>query len=349
MFGAFSAALLLQAVLAQALGRLVDRLGGRVPLIVSSLVFAAGLVALGLSQNPVQFVAAWLVMGLGMALGLYDIAFAGLVGWFGVEARRPITGVTLIAGFASTIGWPLTAWLQAEVGWRGACFAWAAIHLLLTLPLHLSLPRQGRRETTAPAAHAEASGPPASLKKRVLVAIAFAAMAAVGSAISAHLPRLLAGFGATPGAAIAAGALVGPAQVAARLAEFVVVRRVHPLTSARVSIALFPVGAGLLVLGGPAFAAPFAILYGCGNGLFTIARGSLPLALFGTANYGARLGAISIPGRVLQALAPLAVALVMQGSVRWTVILLAGLCGVGLACLMLIQAPHSTAEEHGRH
>jgi len=183
----------------------------------------------------------------------------------------------------------------------------------------------------------------------VLVAIAFAAMAAVGSAISAHLPRLLAGFGVTPAAAIAAGTLVGPAQVAARLAEFVVVRRVHPLVSARASIALFPVGAGLLVLGGPTFAAPFAILYGCGNGLFTIARGSLPLALFGTANYGARLGAISIPGRVLQALAPLAVALVMQGSVRWTVILLAGLCGVGLACLMLIQAPQSTAEDPDRH
>ena len=109
VFGVFSAALLLQAVLAQALGRLVDRLGGRIPLIVSSLAFAAGLVALGLSQGPVQFVAAWLVMGLGMALGLYDIAFAGLVGWFGAEARRPITGVTLIAGFASTIGWPLTA------------------------------------------------------------------------------------------------------------------------------------------------------------------------------------------------------------------------------------------------
>ena len=138
VFGAFSAALLLQAVLAQALGRLVDRLGGRIPLAASSLVFAAGLATLGLSHNPAQLVTAWLVMGLGVALGLYDIAFAGLVGWFGAEARRPITGGTLIAGFASTIGWPLTACFQAEAGWRGACLAWAAIHLLLTLPLHLS-------------------------------------------------------------------------------------------------------------------------------------------------------------------------------------------------------------------
>jgi hypothetical protein len=171
----------------------------------------------------------------------------------------------------------------------------------------------------------------------ILLAAAFAAMAAVGSAISAHLPPLLVAVGATPVAALAAAALVGPAQVAARLGEFVIVRRIHPLDSARLALTLFPLGAVLLLSGGAVFVAPFAILYGCGNGLITIARGSVPLALFGPEGYGARLGLIAIPGRIAQALAPLAFALLMQASPSLAVIGFAGLCVLGLMCLLAIR------------
>ena len=136
VFLAFSAALLLQAVTGPRVGRLVDQRGGRPPLTAASLLFAAGLVGLAISHTPAALIASWLIIGLGMSAGLYDIAFAGLVGWFGVDARRSITGVTLIAGFASTIGWPLTAWLEHEIGWRGACLVWAALNILIALPLH---------------------------------------------------------------------------------------------------------------------------------------------------------------------------------------------------------------------
>jgi MFS family permease len=140
VFGVYSAALLLLAFLGQPLGHRVDRVGGRGLLAASNLLFAAGLVGLAVCRTPLQFCVAWMVMGLGMATGLYDIAFAALVDWFGPRGRRPITGVTLIAGFASTIGWPLTSWVADHHGWRGACLFWAGAHLLIALPLHLSLP-----------------------------------------------------------------------------------------------------------------------------------------------------------------------------------------------------------------
>src|SRR5215475_9525008 len=123
VFGAFSGALLLTAALGPAVGRLIDRRGGRGVLVASNFVLALGLVALGASNGIVSQFAAWAVLGVGMALGLYDAAFATLTGIYGREARGPITGITLIAGFASTIGWPLSALLDMNVGWRGTCLA----------------------------------------------------------------------------------------------------------------------------------------------------------------------------------------------------------------------------------
>lgn len=339
VFLAYSAAMLLQAFITPWIGRLVDRQGGRPPLAVSSLLFAAGLAGLAVSQTPVQLGLAWVVVGLAMASGLYDIAFAGLVGWFGQDARRSITGVTLIAGFASTVGWPLTAWLEANLGWRGACAFWSAAHLFVAFPLHFSLPR-GRAVTPPPASANPGPGSSrADWARMALMAAAFTAMGMVGSAMSAHLPPLLIAVGAAPVAAVAAAALVGPSQVAARLAEFALVRHIHPLVSGRLAIALFPLAAGGLMLLGPVFAAPFAILYGAGNGLFTIVRGALPLAIFGAQGYGRRLGWIGFPGRVAGAAAPFGFALLLEHSTALALGAFAALCLAGLACLGLLRRP----------
>ena len=341
VFAAFSGAMLLQAVLGPAIGRWVDRDGGRAPLAIASLVFAAGLAGLGLSQAAWHLVLAWGVIGLGMALGLYDTAFAGLVGWFGQDARRSITGVTLIAGFASTIGWPLTAWLEAGVGWRGACFVWAGLNLALALPLHLSLPRGAAFHKHAAEASTEAPAPPdprAGLNL-ALIALAFAVMASIGSAMSAHLPPILKAAGASPAAAVAAAALVGPAQVAARLAEFALVRRIHPLVSGRIAVLFFPLGAAVLLAFGPGAAAVFTVLYGAGNGLYTIVRGALPLALFGTGNYGARLGAINVPARLAQAAAPFVFALLLERSLGMALGVFAALGLTAVAAMLLLRRP----------
>ncbi|MBR0669026.1 MFS transporter, partial [Roseomonas hellenica] len=136
IFGAFSAALVLSALLGPAVGRAIDRRGGRGVLALSNLVLAAGLALLGVAPGPIVMAAAWLVIGLGMTMGLYDAAFATLAGLYGRAARGPITGITLLAGFASTIGWPVSALLEDAIGWRGACLAWAAAHLLIGLPLN---------------------------------------------------------------------------------------------------------------------------------------------------------------------------------------------------------------------
>lgn len=338
---AFSAALLLQAVTGPRVGRLVDQRGGRPPLTAASLLFAAGLVGLAISHTPAALIASWLIIGLGMSAGLYDIAFAGLVGWFGVDARRSITGVTLIAGFASTIGWPLTAWLEHEIGWRGACLVWAALNLLIALPLHLTLPR-----APAPRPAPAHDAPPVSdvaapgdTGKMVLMATAFAVLSAIGSAMSAHLPPLLNALGVSPAAAVGAAALVGPAQVAARLAEFVLVRRIHPLVSGRVAVAMFPIGAGLLIAFGAVAAAPFTILYGAGNGLFTIVRGALPLALFGDRNYGRRLGVLNVPARLLQAVSPFVFALMLDRSANLALGIMAVGSVLALGALLALRKP----------
>ena len=118
---------------------MIDRRGGYGVLVASNIVFAAGLAALAVSTGIVTLAAAWCLLGIGMALGLYDAAFATLTGIFGREARSPITGITLFAGFASTIGWPLSALLDAEIGWRGTCAVWAVLHVVVGLPLNLML------------------------------------------------------------------------------------------------------------------------------------------------------------------------------------------------------------------
>ena len=112
-------------------------LGLATPSVYAAFSVALGLAALGVAAGPWTMALAWLVIGLAMGAGLYEAAFGTLVRLYGSASRDAITGITLIAGFASTVGWPLSAWMNEAWGWRGACFGWAVLHLLLGLPLHL--------------------------------------------------------------------------------------------------------------------------------------------------------------------------------------------------------------------
>lgn len=345
VFGAFSAALVLSALIAPWVGRVIDARGGRAVLTASNLVLAAGLALLAAAQEPVVMVLGWLVMGLGISMGLYDAAFATLAGLYGRAARGPITGITLIAGFASTVGWPVSAVLEEVVGWRGACLAWAGLHLVLGLPLNRLLVPAAPPPAKAGAA-AEPEGPPPPRLAMPLLAVVFATTWFVAGAMAAHLPVLLEAAGTTPAVAIAAGALIGPAQVGARILEFGFLRRFHPLVSARMATLCHPLGAAVLALwGGPA-AAVFVVLHGMGNGVLTIAKGTLPLAVFGPVGYGARTGLISAPSRLLQATAPFLFGLVLEGAgVAWALWLTAGCCLAAFVALMLLRAaPQATAK-----
>ena len=344
VFAAFSFALIVSAVFGRWAGQLIDHHGGRPVLIGTNLLFAVGLVALALAQGPVLLFLAWGLIGVAMAAGLYDAAFATLVRLYGHDARSSITGITLIAGFASTVGWPLTAWLELEFGWRGACLCWAGLHLLLGLPINASLPRSAAAPGVSPvpavspnAAPEAATAPGTTFWPTILLSLVFAVTWFTSTAMAAHLPSLLQAHGLTLAAALALAALVGPAQVAARLLEFGFLRKVHPLLSAQLATAAHPLGAVLLmVVGGPA-ALLFTVLHGAGNGILTIAKGTLPLVIFGPKGYGARQGLLMVPARVAQAFAPLVFGLAIDrlgGGALWVS---TGVGLVGLAALVWLQ------------
>ena len=336
VFAAFSVALIVSAWVGPRSGAAIDRLGGRPVLMLTSVVFALGLAGLGLARDAVGLFGAWIVLGIGMGSGLYEAAFASLVRLYGKDARSSITGITLIAGFASTVGWPLSAYLEAHYGWRTACFAWASLHLVLGLPLNLLLPRAGT--APAPVAEPPAATTPAlpeapTLLPTMILSFVFAATWFISTSMAAHLPRLMQAAGATAATAILVGSLIGPSQVAARLLEFGLLRRVRPLLSARVAAALHPLGVGVLLLGGPVAAPLFGVLHGAGNGILTIAKGTLPLALFGPHGYGHRQGLLMVPARFAQAMAPWLFGLALDA---WGAGALAVSAGIGAAaCLAL--------------
>lgn len=354
VFAAFSGAMVVSALVGPWAGLAIDRHGGRVVLAGTSLVFALGLGMLGFAQGLWTMVIAWLVIGAAMGAGLYEAAFSSLVRLYGQHARGAITGITLLAGFASTVGWPLSAWMETRFGWRNACLGWAGIHLLIGLPLNawlptLPSPAQPERTAAADPAQAIASASPSPVAAAggagyatALLAFVFAATWFISTAMATHLPRMLEAAGATLAAAVAVGALVGPAQVAGRVLEFGLLRRVHPLLSARLAALAHPAGVTVLLMAGPVAAPLFAILHGAGNGILTIAKGTLPLVLFGAQGYGARQGWLMLPARIAQALAPLIFGLALDAwgaNALW----LSGAIGLA-ACgaLMLLRGPPHT-------
>ena len=252
IFTAFSAALVISALIGPRVGRQIDLVGGRSVLSMSNLVLAAGLVLLGFATSIPLLVVAWLLLGVGMGAGLYDAAFAALGRIYGDTARRSITGITLMAGFASTIGWPLSAWGLETIGWRNTCFAWAAAHILIGLPINLLMLPAVKG---AKAAVAAAVKPHIPIDRTMIVlAFVFAAAWTVTGAMAAHLPRIMEAAGATTAQAVFAGALIGPAQVAARIFEASFLSRYHPLVSTKLACITHPIGAA--TRGSPAAARP---------------------------------------------------------------------------------------------
>ncbi|MDA0661401.1 MAG: MFS transporter [Proteobacteria bacterium] len=342
VFGAFSAALLISAVLGPRIGRTIDSFGGRGVLSSANLVIAVGLVVLAMAQSVVMVWAAWLILGVGMGLGLYDAAFAALGRIYGDKARRAITGITLIAGFASTVGWPLTQWGLDTIGWRETCLVWAAANVLIGFPMsRFLIPKT------------EAAPPPADGSKPVkphipmdrsmwLLGFAFASAWIVTAAMAVHLPRMLETAGATTAQAIAAGAMIGPAQVAARLLEAGFLSKFHALVTARLAAAAHPVGVGLLFLLGGAFPYGFAVLHGAGNGILTIARGTVPLSVFGPENYGYRLGLLGAPARIGQAGAPLLFGFLIDEIGTGALYVSSGLSLAALAAFCILRAGKGT-------
>ena len=349
VLAAFSWALVVSALMGPVAGWAIDRWGGRPVMSLASVGFAAGLGLLSQAQGAGQLFLAWSLLGMAMAGGLYEAAFATVVKFDPAGARRAITGITLMGGLASTVGWPLTAWLTQELGWRGACLVWAALHVGVNLPIHLWLRSGSVQPDKAQANSAEAlSSSPSSSPYSVplhahhhrraaaLLASTFALTWFISTAMAAHLPVLLQAQGMTLATAVWLGSLMGPAQVLARMAEYSLLKHVHPLLSARLAAAMHPLAALLLLaLGAPA-GVVFVLMHGAGNGVLTIAQGSLPLVLFGPQGYGLRQGMLMLPARFVQALSPLLFGLALQSwgaQALWLTAALGAACLGALLCL----------------
>jgi predicted MFS family arabinose efflux permease len=335
IFAAFSASQVISALLAPRIGRQIDLVGGRSVLSMSNLLLAAGLVLLGFTTSIPLLIVAWLVLGVGMSAGLYDAAFAALGRIYGDTARRSITGITLIAGFASTVGWPLSALGLEIIGWRNTCFAWAAAHIVIGLPINLLMLPAVKGAKASVAAAVKPHIP--IDRTMILLAFVFAAAWTVTGAMAAHLPRVMEAAGATSAQAVFAGALIGPSQVAARIFEAGFLSRYHPLVSTKLACLTHPIGAAIIGLAGGGAASVFAVFHGSGNGILTIARGTLPLAIFGPENYGYRLGIIGAPARMAQAAAPLLFGLLIEAMGARVLIVSSALSIAALLALFLLR------------
>jgi MFS family permease len=341
--GGFSVGLFTAGLAAPLVGRSIDRFGGHVVMTIGSLTGAVGLILLVYAAHPVAYLVVWMVLGVAMAAGLYDPAFATLGRIFGAQARRPITALTLAGGFASTVSWPSTHALIEAASWRGTYVIYAALLALVAAPLHaFLLPREHFEHPAA--LKPEGIKPTAVLLPHglafILVASAFAAYAFVPSGLSAHLLAVFNRSGRDAGTVVWIGALFGPAQVGARLIEFTFGRDLHPLWIARFALGvLLAAFLMLAVLGfSTVTAAVFTVMFGGANGLITIARGAVPLALFGAPGYGRLMGRLAGPFLVMQAVAPLVMAFVVErASDPAALALAAAFAALALICFIVIR------------
>lgn len=343
VYGGFSLALLAGGAAAPYAGRLMDRHGAARVMAAGSVGAAAALGCMALAPGLIGLTAGLLAVEVVGTLVLYDAAFAHLVQTAGADARRRITHLTLIAGFASTLFWPLTSMLDASLSWREVIGVFAAMNLLLCLPAHVWLARAGTRPATATAGagaglEVDEVPLPAALQRRamVLVAVGFALAGFLLSAILAQMVPMLTALGI--GSAVTVGALFGPAQVLVRFVNMAAGAGRHPLTITIVAATLMPAAVLLLAVTAPqvAGAVLFVVLLGFGSGLTSIVRGTLPLALFGRSGYGARLGRMASARLLLTSVAPFAMAFL--GDLSGPSVALAAMAAIGLLGLVAFIA-----------
>jgi predicted MFS family arabinose efflux permease len=334
--GGTSLGLLVAGLISPQVGRLIDRHGGRPVLLASSLFYVAGLVVVGLAPALPIFLAAWVLIGLGMGTGLYDAVFSALGRMYGSGARSAIASLTLFGGFASTVCWPLSALMIDAFGWRKACFVYAALHLVLALPLQMFAMRDGKPHQTVAAARDAATSPVRLPREGLILALLATVLslaAGIGSIVIVHLLIFLRARGLDAASAVALGTLFGPAQVGARVIERVFGGRYHPFWTMLGACALMALGLVLLALGVRTLALAI-LLYGGGYGVTWIGRGTLPLALFGPARFPRLMGKLAFPSLIVQALAPLAGAYLIETT--GTGVTLGLLTGLALFNLLLI-------------
>jgi MFS family permease len=340
--GGLSLGLLMAGCSSPIVGRAINLKGGRPVMAMGAVLLGLGLLGLGLAQHLPVYIASWLVIGLGMGAGLYDAAFSTLGRLYGRDGRGSIAAITLFGGFASTVCWPLSAFLLDQLGWRGACLVYAAIQLGFSLPLYLlvlprlpPLPIQEEATATGPVQRKRLIAPE-HRRRFLLLSTATALASLISTTVAVHLLTLLQAAGLTLAAAVALGAVVGPSQVSARALDMLLGRHYHPIWTKLAATVLVTAGISLLLFGFPVTAIAL-MLYGSGVGIDSIARGTLPLALFDPKIYAAIMGAIAMPSLIAQAASPSLGALLLDhGGPGLVLSVLAGLAVANIVLVALL-------------
>ena len=341
VIGGLSLGLLVAALISPLVGRKIDHKGGRVVLSLSAIAISMGQLGLAISTTLAFYMMAWSLIGLGMGAGLYNAAFATLGAIYGREARIPITTLTLFGGFASTFCWPVSAFFVSTMGWRGACVAYAAIILFVVLPIYLFVvpgksENLGTRDKDSTQTQKEEARERPSPFIFATLSLTVTIAAFISSLLSVHLLTILQAGGISLAASVSLGALVGPSQVAARTIEMALARFHHPVWTKVTSVSCLAIG--LFALWGDFTIIPIALaFYGAGIGLESVARGTVPLALFGSNEYATLMGKLAMPSMLAQALAPLIGAMLLEWiQANGTLAVVASLAAINVALTLLL-------------
>ncbi|MCA0320450.1 MAG: MFS transporter [Proteobacteria bacterium] len=346
VFGGVTVMLLVSAVVAPRFGRLIDAHGSRWPMVAGSLVLALALLVISQATGTVSYLAGWVLIGIGMPLALTQAAAAAMAQIAGPKARQAIGLLMMIGGLSSSVFWPLSAYLEANIGWRQMCMLFALAHVVICAPIHLlALGRvQPHRPRDAEPAATSPAPPRLSPEERraafILMATAFSLTGFISWGLPLQLIEILKAYGHPAAFAVFAGTLIGPAQVAARFAEMTFGGRIGILTVGVISAALMPLAVLLPIIGpaSPAIAIGFAIGYGMSAGAITIVRNVAPLALFGKETYATMTGWLSLPQNIVFALSPMIFAATMRHSGPTATLVLAfGAALAALAVMMILD------------
>jgi MFS family permease len=354
VFGSFTGALVIAGALAPWSGRMLDRFGGRSVLVASALVGASSFFLLARASSFLELALGWAMAGVAMSMGLYDVCFAAIGQLERSSYRSVVTSVTLIAGFASTVSWPLSNYLLSTAGWRSVCDFYALGMLLCAVLYLVVLPRDAQPRPSPRHAELEpatsASLDTAARARARLLAYAFAGAALIGGSMSAHVVSILRALDLPQDRAIWIASSIGALQVFGRAADLVFTTRRSAIQLGLFTFAALAVAIALLAAAGPAspLIYGFALLYGIANGLVTIAKATIPIELFGFERIGALLGTFSAPSLVTRALAPLLFAAAMSAvgvAVALNAAVLVG--GVSLAAFVLATRKARSPEPAG--
>lgn len=345
VFGGITILLITGALVAPAIGRHLDREGTRRSMCVGAVICALGLAVLATAQGPVSYLASWFVIGLGHAMSLANVGNVAIAQLMGERTRRVIGLMMLVTGLASSVFWPLTAVLMGAFGWRITVLVFAAMQIVIVLPIYAAVPRLRPVQPATKVAGAPSAGEdgrvPSSSRKAAfwLVALAFSASGLVSWGLPLHLITLFQEAGLTQAQAVWIATLSGPATIAARAIDATVGERLPAEKTALLGLLLGPALCLVLpfvpmTIGA---AAGFVMLFSAALGVISVARATLPLALFGRNGFAAMLGKLTVPQNMAFAAAPLLFAVMVERlGADLTLIVSAAIQAVGFAAMFAL-------------